>query len=80
MQRVMWTESLVREAGGASPLETVRVTLDGRELAVLPLWIAVHQPQDGGPARFCPGCSVQKLLRSILHDPTCYSPESLISG
>ena len=50
-QRVVWTESFAREAGGAAPLETVRVDLDGRPVAVLPLWIAVHQPLDGGPAR-----------------------------
>ena len=48
----MWTESFARDAGGAAaPLETVQVDLDGRSVAVLPLWIAVHQPQDGGPAR-----------------------------
>jgi len=51
VQRVVWSESFARDAGGAAPLETVRVDLDGRSVAVLPLWIAVHQPQDGGPAR-----------------------------
>ncbi len=51
VQRVVWSEAFARDAGGAAPLETVRVDLDGRSVAVLPLWIAVHQPQDGGPAR-----------------------------
>ncbi len=51
VQRVVWSESFARDAGGAAPLETVRVDLDGRSVSVLPLWIAVHQPQDGGPAR-----------------------------
>ncbi len=51
MQRVVWTEAFAREAGGTAPLQTVRLDLDGREVAVLPLWIAVHQPLDRGPAR-----------------------------
>ena len=50
-QRVVWTEAFAREAGGEAALQMVRLDVDGREVAVLPLWIAVHQPVDGGPAR-----------------------------
>ena len=61
VQRIVWTESFAREAGGAAPLQTVRVDMDGRKVPVLPLWIAVHQPLEGGTARsalatLCTGC------------------------
>ena len=49
-QRVVWSEELAVAAGWEGAVERVLLEDDSTSMAVLPLWIAVHQHLEGGPA------------------------------